>query len=205
MGRIVRSCLQSVLKLVNSVGGLVGVGLILYSFWMMRVWYREIHADPTRPWFIYTFLGLGVSLCLIACSGHIASETDNGHCLSCYMVLVFLLVMLEAAVTADIVLNNDWEEDFPVDTTGRFKEFKHFIKSNFDFCKWIGLVIVAAQVTSIFIAMILKALGPSRGNYYDTDDDSVPSRLPLLRNQVQHSPYTGDSHVPVKSDSWNVR
>lgn len=33
--------------------------------------------------FIYTFLGLGISLCLITCSGHIAAETANGHCLSC--------------------------------------------------------------------------------------------------------------------------
>lgn len=31
--------------------------------------------------FIYTILGLGISLCFITCSGHIAAETANGCCL----------------------------------------------------------------------------------------------------------------------------
>ncbi|KAF5185978.1 Tetraspanin-19, partial [Thalictrum thalictroides] len=95
--------------------------------------------------FIYTTLALGVSLCLIACSGHVAAETANGHCLSCYMVFIILLTLLEAAVTADIYLNRDWEEDFPSDPTGKFDEFKHFVRSNFDFCKWVCLFVVAAQ------------------------------------------------------------
>ncbi|XP_074558190.1 tetraspanin-19-like [Curcuma longa] len=206
MGRILRSCLQSMLKMVNSVGGLVGVAFILYGLWMMRVWYREFHSDRTLPWFIYTSLGLGVSLCLITCFGHIAAETSNGHCISFYMVLIFLLVMLEAAITADVILNKDWEEDFPDDTTGRFNEFKNFIRSNFELCQWVGLTIVTAQGMSIFLAMILKALGPHRGSSYDSDDDSVNARLPLLRNQVQQgATYVCDPHVPYKSDSWNVR
>ena len=33
--------------------------------------------------FIYTFFGLGIFLCLLTYSGHIAAETANGHCLSC--------------------------------------------------------------------------------------------------------------------------
>ncbi|KAJ6822568.1 tetraspanin-19 [Iris pallida] len=207
MGRLARSCLQSLLKLVNSVMGLAGMGMILYSLWMIRVWYRQTgdfwsHSNP--PWFIYTFLGLGVTFCLITCSGHIATETANGHCISCYMVFVFLLVMLEAAVTADIFLNRDWEEDFPEDKTGRFEEFKHFVRSNFELCKWIGLGVVAVQALSVFLAIVLRALGPDRGSYYDSDDEYVPARLPLLRNQVQHTQYVADGYVPSHNDSWNV-
>ncbi|KAJ6841886.1 tetraspanin-19 [Iris pallida] len=207
MGRLARSCLQSLLKLVNSVMGLAGMGMILYSLWMIRVWYRQTgdfwsHSNP--PWFIYTFLGLGVTFCLITCSGHIATETANGHCISCFMVFVFLLVMLEAAVTADIFLNRDWEEDFPEDKTGRFEEFKHFVRSNFELCKWIGLGVVAVQALSVFLAIVLRALGPDRGSYYDSDDEYVPARLPLLRNQVQHTQYVADGYVPSHNDSWNV-
>ncbi|KAG0462215.1 hypothetical protein HPP92_020691 [Vanilla planifolia] len=199
MGRMVRSFLQSLLKLANSVIGLAGVGMILYSLWMLRVWYKEVQSywgagpDSPLPWFIYTILGLGVSLSMITCSGHIAAETANVHCLSCYMVLLFSLVVLESAVTADVFLNSDWEEDFPMDKTGRFNELKNFVRTNFEFCKWIALVVVAAQASSILLAMVLRALGSYRGSYYDSDDDFINARLPLIRNQVQPTPYIGEA------------
>lgn len=183
------------------------MGMILYSLWMIRVWYRQtgdFWNDSNPPWFIYTFLGLGVMFCLITCSGHIATETGNGHCISCYMVFVFLLVMLEAAVTADIFLNRHWEEDFPEDKTGRFEEFKHFVRSNFELCKWIGLAVVAVQAVCVFLAIVLRALGPDRGSYYDSDDDYVPARLPLLRNQVQHNQYVADGYVPPHNGFFDV-
>lgn len=52
--------------------------------------------------------------------------------------------------------------------------------------------------------MILRALGPDRGSFYDSDDDYTPARLPLLRNHVQHNPSTVSPHPPLNSDSWNV-
>ncbi|KAG6500183.1 hypothetical protein ZIOFF_040023 [Zingiber officinale] len=182
------------LKMVNSVGSCVGVVFILYGLWMMSVWNREFHYDPTLPWFIYTSLGLGVSLFLVACFGHIAAETSNGFCISF------------AATTADVILNKDWEEDFPDDTTGRFNEFKNFIRSNFEFCQSVCLTIVTAQGMSIFLAMILKALGPNSGSSYDSDDDFVNARVPLLWNQVQQgATYVCGPLVPYKNDSRNVR
>ncbi|XP_077241750.1 tetraspanin-19-like isoform X2 [Tasmannia lanceolata] len=205
MGRIMRSCLQSILKLMNSVIGMVGIAMIMYSSWMLRVWLKNLgDSDLQAPWFIYTFLGLGITLCVITCSGHIAAETANGHCLSCYMVFVFLLVLLEAAVTADVFLNSNWEEDFPEDQTGRFDEFKDFVHSNFEMCKWIASLIVAAQALSMFLAMVLRALGPDRGSYYDSDDDYIPARLPLLKNQVPQPPYVVNPHYPLQNDAWNI-
>uniref|UniRef100_A0A6N2M980 Uncharacterized protein n=1 Tax=Salix viminalis TaxID=40686 RepID=A0A6N2M980_SALVM len=59
-----------------------------------------------------------------------------------YMLFVFLLIMLEAGVTADIFFNRDWEEDFPEDPSGSFDQFKGFIRSSFQLCKWIGLSVV---------------------------------------------------------------
>lgn len=52
--------------------GVYTVGLVILlrkNYWSCR--------------FIYTFLGLGIFLCLLTCSGHIAAESANGHCLSC--------------------------------------------------------------------------------------------------------------------------
>ncbi|KAF8413899.1 hypothetical protein HHK36_001895 [Tetracentron sinense] len=245
MARIVRICLQSFLKLLNSIIGLTGMAMILYALWMIRVWLKNMDGSPFGdsnshvPWFIYAFLGLGITLCMITCSGHIAAETANGHCLSCkfqeirihprfhqtlfeyhteyirntvdlkssqYMVFVFLLLLLEAAVTADVFLNSDWEEDFPEDPTGRFDEFKDFVKSNFETCKWIGLLIISAQGLSILLAMVLRALGTGREIYYDSDDDYAPARLLLLKHPVQPPPYVvGDPQYAPKNDAWNIR
>lgn len=201
-----RSCLQWLLKLMNSIIAMAGIAMILYSLWMLRVWLKHFdgESDSQSPWFIYTFLGLGISLCFITCSGHIAAETTNGHCLSCYMVFVFLLFLFEAAVTADVLLNSNWKEDFPEDTTGRFEAFENFVKSNFEMCQWIGSIIVASQALSIFLALILRALGPDRGSYYDSDDDYAPTRLPLLKNQIQQPPYVVDPHLSLKNETWNT-
>jgi hypothetical protein len=43
--------------------------------------------------FIYAFLGLGVTFCVITCSGHVAAETANGCCL--YLVSFFCESVLE--------------------------------------------------------------------------------------------------------------
>jgi hypothetical protein len=206
MVRMLRSCIQSLLKLVNSVIGMAGLAMILYSAWMIRVWQRKMddlpfshHSDYPPPWFIYAFLGLGVTFCVITCSGHVAAETANGCCLYLYMVFVVLLLMLEAAVTVDVFLNRDWREDFPKDPSGNFDQFKNFIQTNFEMCKWIGLSLVSVQGFSLLLAMILKALGPHQ--YYDSDDEYTPDRVPLLMNAP---PYVVDQrygHGP-KNDAW---
>ncbi|KZV45573.1 tetraspanin-19-like [Dorcoceras hygrometricum] len=204
MGRVARICIQSLLKVVNSGLGMVGIAMILYALWMLRVWLRYLQSDTASiPWFIYTILGLGVTVCVIFCSGHIAAETANGCCLYIYMVFVFLLFVLEAAVTADVFLNRSWEEDFPEDPTKNFDQLKHFIRKNFDICKWIGLTVVAIQGLSLLLAMILKALGPHSERYYESDDDYLPDRVPLLKNYVPSQSYAVNDHV--NNGSWNTR
>ncbi|TXG55186.1 hypothetical protein EZV62_020442 [Acer yangbiense] len=234
MVSMIRSCMQSLLKMVNSVIGMVGLAMILYALWLIRVW--EIHmghfpsaGDHPVPWicgdnleigsvimiqlkirniytimFIYTFFGLGVILCVITCSGHIAAETANGCCLYLYMFFVIVLLMLEAGVTADVFFNPDWEEDFPEDPSGSFTQFKEFIRSNFEICKWIGLSIVSVQGVSFLLALMLKALGPHQ--YYDSDDEYAPDRVPLLKNAVHPPTYVvGDPVCGSRTDAWTIR
>jgi hypothetical protein len=61
------------------------------------------------------------------------------------------------------------------------------------------------QALSIILAMVLWALGPYREIDYDSDDDPVPARLPLLRNQAQHGPSYVETNLPRRSDSWTLR
>ncbi|XP_027346652.1 tetraspanin-19 isoform X2 [Abrus precatorius] len=201
MVRVLRSCLQSILKLVNSVIGMSGLAMILYSAWMIRVWQRQMgelpfghDSDYPPPWFIYTFLGLGVTFCVITCSGHVAAETANGCCL-------YLVSFSSAAVSVDVFLNQDWEEDFPKDPSGNFDQFKNFIRSNYEMCKWIGLSLVSVQGLSLLLAMILKALGPHQ--YYDSDDEYALDRVPLLKNAPPQYVVVdpGYGHGP-KNDAW---
>lgn len=206
MARIARSCIQSTLKVVNAGIGMVGIAMIIYSLWMLRLWNGHLDSDSSAPWFIYTILGIGITLCLITCSGHIAAETANSCCLWIYMVFVFLLLVLEAAVTADVFLNHDWEEDFPDDRTGNFDQLKDFVRQNFDTIKWIGFTVVALEGLSMLMAIILKALGPHSERYYESDDDYPPERVPLLRNYVPPPTHVaGDQLYGTKNGSSVTR
>ncbi|CAI0549767.1 unnamed protein product [Linum tenue] len=211
MVRLMRSCVQSILKLVNSVVGMVGLAMVLYAVWLIKAWQREIGEFPfgedenyPAPWFIYSFLGLGATLCVITCLGHVSAETANGCCLYLYMMFMFVLVMVEAAVTADVFLNRDWEKDFPKDPSGSFDKFKDFIRLHFEICKWVGLSIVAVQGLSVLLAVMLKGLGPHP--YYDSDDDYIPERSPLLRHRVFPPGYVvGNPILAPRTDTWSIR
>ncbi|XP_041026056.1 tetraspanin-19-like isoform X2 [Juglans microcarpa x Juglans regia] len=213
MGRIAKTCLRSLLKLANSVMGIIGIAMILYSCWMIRVWQRDssyVDYSSTGPWFIYSFLGMGVALGAIACLGHIAADSANGCCLSFYVVIISLLLLLEIAMTADMLLNSDWEKDLPEDPTGRLHDFEDFVKSNFDIFQWIGLLFTLTQGLSVLLAVALRTLGTNQGSYYnyDTDEDYAPERLPLVNNKVQPPPYVkviSDPHFATNNSStWNA-
>ncbi|KAM3193406.1 hypothetical protein ACQJBY_070173 [Aegilops geniculata] len=78
--------------------------------WRLRPRRTLLVPGCISPWFIYTLLSLGIIMCLLTYSGHIATETANRPCLSCHVIFVFLLVILEAAIAADVFLNSYWEE-----------------------------------------------------------------------------------------------
>ncbi|KAB5533995.1 hypothetical protein DKX38_017081 [Salix brachista] len=209
MARVARTCLRSILKIVNSTLGLVGIAMILYGLWMLRVWKRDKESpsfddfDYTALWFIYTFLSIGATLCLITCLGHISADSSNGFCLSC--------VSFFKSVAADILLNSEWEKDLPEDPTGRLHDFREFVESNFDFFKWIAMLIILVQGScqqgfSILLAMILRALGPNNGSKYDIDEEYTSARLPLINPHLQTPQYVvGEPRFSTKNDAWNVR
>ncbi|PPD89511.1 hypothetical protein GOBAR_DD13538 [Gossypium barbadense] len=109
-----------------------------------------------------------------------------------------------AGVTTDVFFSHDWEkvynfcmpyeytcisclqkhyQDFPVEPTESFNKFEDFVRSNFEFCKWIGLSVVFIQGgLCVVSAVLLKAVGPYQN--YESDDDIDPESMPLLKNDV---------------------
>ncbi|CAK9181789.1 unnamed protein product [Ilex paraguariensis] len=199
MVRAVKSCLQFCLKLLNSTIGIIGIAMLLYTIWMTRVWQRDASPEDyssSFPWFIHASLGIGITLCAVTCLGHVAADTANVCCLSCYMIVMFLLLLLETAIIADILLNSDWEKDLPEDRSGRFDDFKDFVKSNIDTCKWISALIILVQGFSILLATVLRTLVTDHEANYDTEEDHIPPRIPLLGHPAQPLPYAiGGVHI----------
>ncbi|KAL3522255.1 hypothetical protein ACH5RR_015089 [Cinchona calisaya] len=190
MDRSVKRCLQFALKVVNAAIGILGIAMILYGVWMIRVWQRDMDDsssdddddyDSTLPWFIHAFLGIGVALCAITFLGHIAANTANTCYLGCYSGIIFLLILFDSALIADVLLNSEWEKDLPDDPSGRLDDFKDFVHSNMHICQWVALLIFLAQGCSILIATIIRTLAADEMDTYGSDDEAHDEpRIPLF-------------------------
>ncbi|XWS47078.1 hypothetical protein CRYUN_Cryun14cG0122400 [Craigia yunnanensis] len=62
------------------------------------------------PWFIYSFMGVGIVLCCITLIGCIAAESINGCCLCFYTLVKIFLILIEAALVAFIAIDRSWEK-----------------------------------------------------------------------------------------------
>ncbi|XP_017256637.2 tetraspanin-19 [Daucus carota subsp. sativus] len=102
--------------------------------------------------------------------------------------------MLEVAVSVDIFLDSNWEEDFPEDPTGNFADLKDFIRKNFQMCKWIGFSLITIQVLCMLLAMMLKALGPDHEAGYESEDDYIPEGVPILTKYASRPPVVVVDH-----------
>ncbi|RWW33808.1 hypothetical protein GW17_00001465 [Ensete ventricosum] len=147
-----RSCLAVALKFLNFLQTFVGVSVLIYSIWVLNRWHRHGHLvldlrDVPAPWFVCASMGVGISLCLISFTGYVAAEAVNGCCLCFYAVLSTMLIVLEAALMGDILLNKHWEEDLPYDSTGELKNLREFVEDNMDIFKWVAVSVIAIQAS----------------------------------------------------------
>ncbi|KAL4309969.1 hypothetical protein GQ457_01G056320 [Hibiscus cannabinus] len=137
------------------------------------------------PWFIYSFMGVGIMLCCITLIGCIAAESINGCCLRFYTFLKIVLILVEAALVALIAIDRSWEKDIPFDPTGELDTLRSFIEDNIDICKWVGISVVIIQALALLVAIILRAMVSSRRIDMDDEDedDYESNRGPLLNPQ----------------------
>ncbi|KAL5859951.1 hypothetical protein ACOSQ4_001247 [Xanthoceras sorbifolium] len=154
------------------------------------------------PWFIYSFMGVGILLCCINLIGCIAAEAISGCCLCFYTLLKTVLILLEAALVAFIAIDRRWEKDLPFDPTGELDSLRSFIENNVDICKWVGITVVIIQALSLLLAIVLRAMVSTRRTDLDGEDDyeiGRGRREPLLNPQSNQT--SGSTH----SDIWSSR
>ncbi|KAI0500449.1 hypothetical protein KFK09_018661 [Dendrobium nobile] len=174
-----RSCLVFLLKMLNFLQTFVGVSILIYSVWVLNQTIKHglsFSLDLDRlpaPWFVCAIMGVGIMLCLVAFTGHIAAEAVSSCCL-CF--------------------------DLPKDSTGELKNLIAFIEDNIDICKWAGVSIVVIQALSLLLAVLIRAMIPSRSMDYDSDEDYFVIRRPLLNQQGGHGTTSG-----FHSDIWSSR
>lgn len=160
------------------------------------------------PWFIYSFMGVGIVICCITFIGYVAAETINGCCLCFYTLLKTVLILLEASFVAFVAFDHHWEKDLPFDPTGELDSLRSFIEHNLDICKWVGISVLIIQALSLLLAFILRAMVSTRGADADEDSYDIEGRPwePLLDPQPSQASglVKGDSRGNY-SNIWSSR
>ncbi|KAJ6933079.1 tobamovirus multiplication protein 2A [Populus alba x Populus x berolinensis] len=164
-----------------------------------------------KAWFIYLFVAVGLILFIISCFGCIGAATRNGCCLTCYSVLIVLLILVELGCAAFIFFDKSWKEEIPPDKTGDFDMLYDFLKEKWNIVKWVALGIVILEALIFLLALLVRAA--NRPLEYDSDDELIAprqqNRQPLLNRPP--APATG---VPVagtldqrpgRNDAWSTR
>ncbi|KNA21552.1 hypothetical protein SOVF_042090 [Spinacia oleracea] len=173
MDKAAENCIKTTLKLANSVMAIAGIAILMYSVWMIVVCLREYYKYPFS-WFLWGSIGTGIIFCFLACIGHIAASTKNNHLLSSYIVFMFLVILVECLITADICLNDDWDKDFPKDHTKRFNHFMHFVDNNIDNFRCLCVLIAFSQGISFFLAMVLRTMHPNPRRSIEDEEAKHP-------------------------------
>lgn len=172
----------------------------------------SIFEKPPKAWFIYLFTGIGVVLVFVASCGCIATATRNGCCLSCYSVLVILLILVQLGAAAFIIFDKSWKEDIPVDRTGNFDMIYQFVDQHWKIIRWVALGIVIFEALVFLLTLVVRAV--NRPAQYDSDDEYIGGPRQQIRQPFisrDSAPATG---VPVagaldqrlsRNDAWSSR
>ncbi|KAK8518484.1 hypothetical protein V6N12_017631 [Hibiscus sabdariffa] len=171
----------------------------------------DIFDHLPKEWFIYLFIGVGVVLFVISCCGCIGASARNLCCLSCYSLLVFLLILVELGCAAFIVFNKSWKHELPADQTGYFDMIYHFLEENWSIARWVALGIVILQVLIFLLALMVRAANAPAD--YDSDDEFIAPRQ-QIRQPLMHRQQVPVTAVPVagghdqrpgRADAWSAR
>ncbi|XP_006656530.1 tetraspanin-18-like [Oryza brachyantha] len=209
-GGALHCCLAFLFKFLAFLQAFAAVSVLLYAAWILSRWGRHhhLHLRDLLPdlWFVCALMAAGLFYCLLLLAGCVAAEINSACFLCFYTILVVIMMLLEAAVAADLFFNKNWIQDLPYDRTGELNNLLSFIQSNLDLCKWAAVAIVAAQAFSLLLATILRTMVSTLRADYDSDEDFVVIRRPLLVAQgaPAYLPTTVDSRG-FHPDLWSSR
>ncbi|XP_004245872.1 tobamovirus multiplication protein 2A isoform X1 [Solanum lycopersicum] len=167
-----------------------------------------------KPWFIYLFIGIGAVLVVVSCCGCIGAATRNGCCLSCYSMLIFLLILVELGAAGFIFFDKSWKDEIPRDKTGNFETIYDFLDDHWKIIKWVALGAVIFEALIFLLALVVRAA--NRPADYDSDDEYIGGprqqiRQPLINNRPPANPATGVpvtatlDNRPSRNDAWSTR
>ncbi|XP_044503660.1 tobamovirus multiplication protein 2A-like [Mangifera indica] len=171
----------------------------------------SIFDNLPKAWFLYLFIGVGVVLFVISCFGCIGVTTRSVCCLTCYSVLVILLILVELGCAAFIFFDKSWKDDIPTDKTGYFEMIYDFLKENWIIVKWVALGIVVLEALIFLLALVVRAA--NRPVEYDSDDEFIAPRQ-QIRQPLLNRPPVPPAGVPVagaldqrpsRNDAWSTR
>ncbi|KAI3453446.1 hypothetical protein Pfo_010109 [Paulownia fortunei] len=165
-----------------------------------------------KAWFIYLFTGIGAVVLFIACCGCIGTSTRNGCCLTCYSVLVILLILVELGLAAFIFFDKSWKEEIPTDKTGNFDMIYEFLEKHWKIIKWVALGAVILEALVFLLALVVRAA--NRPADYDSDEEYIGGPRQQIRQPLINRPAVPATGVPVagtldqrpsRNDAWSTR
>ncbi|WCJ38167.1 Tetraspanin family protein [Euphorbia peplus] len=175
--------------------------LNLFSDDGLGIPFNSLELPP--PWFIYSFMGVGIIMCCITLIGYIAAEAINGCCLCFYTILKIVLILLEVSLVTFIAVDHHWDKDLPLDPTGELQNLRSFIEDNVHISKWVGIAVITIQALSLLLAIVLRAMVSTQRSDSEYEDDFENGRgrtwEPLLNQSGQ--PSGSGNH----SDIWSSR
>ncbi|KAG4184876.1 hypothetical protein ERO13_A09G198100v2 [Gossypium hirsutum] len=236
-----KGCLECLLKLLNFLMTLVGLAMVGYGIYLFVEYKRaadvamllspvgtdqiqlgrpmlmavslssSIFDNLPKAWFIYLFIGVGVVLFFISCFGCIGASTRNLCCLSCYSLLVVLLILVELGCAAFIFFDKSWKEELPTDKTGYFDMIYQFLEENWSIVKWVALGIVVLEAVIFLLALMVRAANVPAD--HDSDDEFIAPRQQIRQSLINRPPVpatgvpvTGSlDQRPSRNDAWSAR
>ncbi|MCH1928557.1 hypothetical protein L6232_27565, partial [Shewanella sp. C31] len=76
---------------------------------------------------VCALMAAGLFYCLLLLAGCVAAEINSPCFLCFYTILAVVMMLLEAALAADLFFNKHWIQDLPYDRTGELDNLLSFI------------------------------------------------------------------------------
>ncbi|GLT53438.1 hypothetical protein SLA2020_267080 [Shorea laevis] len=160
-----RCFLHRSMRVVNLIVNICGIGMIIYSLWLLKKWQDGVAELPPvslvpRPWFIYTCLAVGIAISLSSLSGHMVANCISNYTLCIYTVSIFSLLLIEVAVIVTIFFRMDWERQIVKYIDEHHIKFKIFVIFHIKMCRFILIIILVPQADLEVLEAVLDGGTP---------------------------------------------
>ncbi|XP_057504952.1 tetraspanin-18-like [Actinidia eriantha] len=118
-------------RVVNVIVNVFGMGMIIYSLWLLKMWIQGVDRLPApnelpRPWFIHVCLGVGIIVCMSTLSGHMVANCISKSVLGVYIVSIFSLLLIQVGMIVAVLFRINWDGEIMRYIDGRHNKFKEF-------------------------------------------------------------------------------